>query len=140
MKHFLLDTNVVIDYLIDRKPFSDMTEKLFGYAEKRKLVIYISAVSYTNIAYILRKHTTQKEILRLLSDLSEMVQTIDLTQTVIKTSLQANFKDFEDAVQYHCAISNKKIDAIITRNEKDFKHSDISILSPEEALSLIANS
>ncbi len=140
MKHFLFDTDVIIDYLIDRKPFSEITEKLFAYAEISKIKIYVPAVSYTNIAYILRKHATHNELKKLLHDLMEMTQTLDVTKEIINTALKSDFKDFEDSVQYHCATSNKKIEAIVTRNEKDFRRSDISVLSPEEALSLVKNS
>jgi predicted nucleic acid-binding protein len=53
--------------------------------------------------------------------------------------MKSNFKDFEDAIQYYTALSNKKMDAIVTLNGKDFKNSDLAVLTPLEALSVIEN-
>jgi predicted nucleic acid-binding protein len=60
MKHFFLDTNVIIDLLIDREPSSEPVAQLFEYAEKGKITLYVSALSYSNIYYILRKTCTHK--------------------------------------------------------------------------------
>lgn len=66
-----------------------------------------------------------------------MVETIGVTREVIRESLDSDFKDFEDAIQYFTARTRKGIDAIITRNIADFKLSKITILSPDEAVGLI---
>ena len=139
MKHVFFDTNILIDFLADRKPFSVAAAKLFNLADKGKLCIYISAVSYNNIYYILRQYSSHKEALKLLSILAEMTEIIDVTKSVIRESLGSDFKDFEDAIQYHSALTNKKIDAIVTRDTKDFKTSVISVLTPTEALSVLEN-
>jgi predicted nucleic acid-binding protein len=137
MKNIFLDTNIVIDFLADRKPFSLSAAKLLNHAVKGKIVIYISAVSYNNIYYALNQRLTNKETIKLLDDISEMTEITDVTATIIKKSLKTDFKDFEDAIQYNCAISNSKIESIITRNTKDFKKSLLPVLTPAEALSII---
>lgn len=137
MKNLFLDTNVIIDVLADRKPFSVPSSKLFDYAEKAKVSLYISALSYSNIYYIIRKTCSHKEMLSLLRDLEAITLTLDVTKHIITNSLNTNFKDFEDAIQYNTALSNKKIEAIITRDPKDFKNNDISVFTPDEALSVI---
>lgn len=137
MKNLFLDTNIIIDVLADRKPFSKAAAKIFDYAEKGKINLFISALSYTNIYYIIRKQCSHKEMLITLRNLEAITETIDLTRQIISKSLTADFKDFEDSVQYHTALSNKKITAIVTRNGKDFKKSDLVILTPEEALGII---
>jgi predicted nucleic acid-binding protein len=137
MKHLFLDTNVIIDVLADRKPFSESAAILFDYAEKGKINIYISALSYSNIYYIVKKICTHKEMISLLRDLEAISFTIDVTKQIIIDSMNAPFKDFEDSIQFHTALSNNKVEAIITRNSRDFKNNDIAILSPEEALSTI---
>ncbi len=137
MKHFLLDTNVVIDFLTDRRPFSLVAAKFFDYSEKGKIKIYLTAVSYNNTYYIIKKLTSHKETIKILKELEAISETIDTTHEAIKHALHSEFKDFEDAIQYFTAKTNKKLDAIITRNVADFKLSKISILTPEEAVGLI---
>ena len=137
MKNVFLDTNVIIDVLTDRQPFSNAGAKLFDHCEKGKINLFISALSYSKIYYIIRKTCSHKQMLMTLKDLEALVETIDVTKQIVAKSLQSDFKDFEDAIQYYTALSNKKIAAIVTRNGKDFKKSDLAILTPEETLSII---
>jgi predicted nucleic acid-binding protein len=137
MKNIFLDTNVLIDFFADRKPFSINAAKLFDYSLKRKINIYISAISYNNIYYIIRQSLSHSETIKLLTEISEWTNVIDLTKDIINKSLKSDFKDFEVAIQYNCAKSLKKIDCIVTRNTKDFKTSSLPILTPKEAMSLI---
>ena len=137
MKSIFLDTNVLIDFFADRKPFSIDAARLFDYSLKKKITIYISAVSYNNIYYIIRQSLTHAETIKMLTEISEWTNVIDLTKEIINKSLTSDFKDFEDAIQYHCAKSNNKIDLIVTRDTKDFKISSLPILSPKEAVALI---
>lgn len=139
MKHIFLDTNIVIDFLADRKPFSLFAAKLFNFSILGKAKIYVSAVSYNNIYYILRQSHSSVETLKLLDELSEMTEITDLTKSIIKKSLKSDFKDFEDAIQYNCALSLYKVDFIVTRDTKDFKKSTLSIMTPEEAVRLLEN-
>ena len=137
MKNLFIDTNIVIDVIANRKPFSEAGAKLFHYAENRKIHLFISALSYSNIYYILRKLISHKEMLKTLKNIEFFTETIDVTKQVISNSLNSDFKDFEDAIQYYTASSNKKIDTIVTRNGKDYKARHIPILTPEEVLSII---
>lgn len=137
MRNLFLDTNVIIDVLADRKPFSESSAKLFDYGEKGKINLYISALSYSNIYYIVRKICSHNEMLSMLRDLEAMTTTLDVTKQVIADSLNSSFKDFEDSIQYNTAISNKKVEAIVTRDPRDFKNDVISVFTPEEALSTI---
>ena len=139
MRQIFLDTNIVIDFLANRKPFSLYAAKLFNYALLGKVKIYISAVSYNNIYYILRQSHSSAAAIKLLNELSEMAEIADVSKSIIKESLESDFKDFEDAIQYNCALSLSKIDFIVTRDTKDFKKSSLSILTPEEAVSWLEN-
>ena len=104
MKIIFLDTNVIIDFLADRLPFS------------------INAA---------------EETIKYLEELSEMTERIDVTKSIIKKSLKSEFKDFEDAIQYHCALTILKMDFIVTRNSKDFKKSTLPVMNPQEAIGII---
>jgi hypothetical protein len=77
--------------------------------------------------------------LKLLDELCEMTEIADVTKSIIKKSLKSDFKDFEDAIQYYCALSLPKLDFIVTRDTKDFKKSTVSIMTPEEAVRLLEN-
>jgi predicted nucleic acid-binding protein len=134
MINFFLDTNIVIDFLTDRKPFSSLAGKLFDYSEKGEVKLYLSAVSYSNIYYVVRKVSSHKETIKILSRLEEMTEIIDTTSSTIKNAIDSEFKDFEDALQYYSAKLNTNINGIVTRNGGDFKHSTISILTPGEAI------
>ena len=134
MKHLFLDTNVIIDFLADRKPFSDKAALIFDQAVAGKLKIYISAVSYNNIYYILRQSFSNNETIKLLNQLNEMTEIADVTKTIIKQALRSDFKDFEDAIQYHCALSLSKLDLIVTRDTKDFRKSVLPVMNPQEAV------
>ena len=140
MKHLFLDTNVLIDFLADRKPYSIDVARLFNFSFQKKVVLYVAAVSYNNIYYILRRTLSHSETIRVLSELEDWTEIIDVSKEVIKKSLKSDFKDFEDAIQYNCALTLTKIDFIVTRDTKDFKKSTLSIMTPEEAVSLLENS
>ena len=137
MINLFLDTNVVIDFLTDRKPYSHLAGKLFDYSEKGEVKLYLSAVSYSNIYYIVKKVSSHKEAVRILTRLDEMTDIIDTTTSTIKNALGSEFKDFEDAIQYYSARLNSNINGIVTRNGGDFKHSSISILTPDEAVKFV---
>lgn len=137
MKNIFLDTNILIDFFANRKPFSIESAKLFNYSFKKKINIYISAVSFNNIYYILRQSCSHAETTNMLAELNEWTDVIDVTKDIIKKSIKSEFKDFEDAIQYNCAKSLSKIDFIVTRDTKDFKLSTLPILTPKEAVSLV---
>ena len=134
MKHIFLDTNVVIDFLADRRPFSIDAAQLFDLAVEGKIKIYISAVSYNNIYYILHQSLTSNATIKLLDELASMTEIADVTNEVIRNSLKTDFKDYEDAIQYYCALNVPEIEFIVTRNTKDFKKSTIAVLTPAEAI------
>jgi predicted nucleic acid-binding protein len=133
----LIDTNVLIDFLADRQPFSISAGRLFTLSLNKKIKIFISAISYNNIYYILKQNSTHKETIKILTELSAMTEVIDLTMNILTNALKSEFKDFEDAIQYYSALTNTKIDKIVTRNTKDFKRSEIAVMTPDEVLSIL---
>ncbi len=135
MKHIFMDTNVVIDFLANRQPFSRDAARLFNIAVDGKARIYISAVSYNNIYYILRQSLTNNATIKLLDELAEITEIADVTNAIIRQSLKTDFKDYQDAIQYYCALNIPEIDFIVTRNTKDFKKSTLPVLTPAEAIS-----
>ena len=134
MKQVFMDTNIVIDFLANRQPFAMDAAKIFDLAVNGKVRIFIAAVSYNNIYYILRQSMSGIATLKLLGELADMTEITDVTAVIIRQSLKTDFKDYEDAIQYHSALSIVDLDFIVTRNTKDFKKSTLAVLTPAEAL------
>ena len=131
MKVFI-DTNIVLDLLLQRRNFLINAEKIFSLAYKGKIVLYFSAVSFVSVTYYLGKHTN-KDIKAVLEDLCKIVKILPFNQRIIENTLHSNFKDIEDGYQYFTAKENN-IHIMITRNVKDFLVDDISVVTPEEFL------
>lgn len=138
MNHLFVDTNVIIDFLSDRKPFSEHASFIFDLAEKKKLTLHVSAISINNIYYVTKQLMSHYQSIALLKELMNLVNIIDLTESILDKSLKSGFNDFEDSIQYYSALTNKKIQAIVTRNVKDFKKSSIPIFTPYETISFLS--
>jgi predicted nucleic acid-binding protein len=137
VKSFFIDTNILLDFLADRKPYSDQAAIIFENQQQGKLNLYVSAISFNNLYYVICKIEGHKTAIKLLKELTDIVTIIPLEQSIIQNSLESNFSDFEDAIQYYSALKTKSVKGIITRNTKDFKKSELPILTPELAIKLI---
>lgn len=131
MKHYFVDTNIVIDMLADRIPFADAACAVFDLAEHGDIKLSICALSYSNIYYIVRREIGHDATIEALKELTNIVNILAVDDDIIKQSLHSNFGDFEDAIQYFSAMADSSIEGIITRNPKDFKHSVIPLVSPD---------
>ena len=133
MKHYLVDTNVIIDLLLNREG-ADAAAALLDGAERGEYKLSLCSLSYTNIYYSLRKYLSHDERISCLSQICDVLHTVPVDGLVISMALQSGWRDFEDAVQYCSAVASKTVDGIITRNEKDFLLSKIPIISSSEFL------
>jgi predicted nucleic acid-binding protein len=129
-----LDTDVVLDHLADRQPFSEYAHRLFALAEQDEITLCISALSFSNLYYILRKLKNGDEALSLLRKLKGLVKVTLIGEAEVKSALGQNFKDFEDALQCFSAKTENDMIVIITRNKFDFPKNLIRVESPEEFL------
>lgn len=126
-----IDTNVMLDLLGERFPFYDSIAKIASLADIGQITMVVSALSYATVSYFLTKFQSSemaKEKLRKFRIISEIC---DLDETVIEKGLNSNFSDFEDALQYFSAIKSD-CTILITRNGKDFKESQIPVMTTEE--------
>jgi predicted nucleic acid-binding protein len=128
MKQVFMDTNVVIDFLANRQPFAMDAAKLFDLAVSGKVRIFIAAVSYNNIYYILRQSMPANATLTLLEELADMTEITDVTNAVIRQSLKTDFKDYEDAIQYHSALSIPDLDLLLLEIPKTLKRVSLLFL------------
>lgn len=134
MKHIFLDTNVVIDFLTGRHPFVNDAAQLFDAVVAGSCKVYISALSYHNIWYILRQSQPQAGTIHLLNGLEEITEIAPVSAGAVKRALSSGMKDFEDALQYFSALELNKIEILVTRNTKDFKGSTLAVMTPAEAV------
>lgn len=137
MSRFLIDTNIVIDLLAKRNGFYDDAAELFSLADKNKLTLSISSLTFANTNYILTKLKTVNEAREILRKFKVLVDILTLNDKITDLALSdESFPDFENGLQYYSAIENQ-IDVIITRNKKDFKNSKIPVLTAKEFLAKI---
>ena len=134
MRDLFIDTDVIIDFLIDRKPFSREAAIIFTLIEQKKLRGFSSSLTFSNLYYVLRKIESHNRVISKLDSLSKMVGILKVEEQTIKNALASGFPDFEDSIQYFSAVDSKKIDVIITRNIKDFKKSEIPVMTPGDFL------
>ncbi len=132
MKKIFVDTNIIVDLIADRKPFSKFAIDLFSKAENKKIKLFTSSHSIVTTHYLLKKYIEEKDLRNILYDLTDYITIIPIEGETIKKGLRSKHKDFEDALQIICANSIEKIDCIVTRNIKDFKDCEITVLTPDE--------
>jgi len=134
MSNLLVDTNVVLDLLAKREPFYDSAAKLFSLADKKKITLSISTLTFANTNYVLTRLKTADKAREILRRFRVLVKVLSLDDKVIDLALNdQSFKDFEDGLQYYSAIENG-LDMIITRDLSDFRESRIPVMTPEEYL------
>ncbi len=136
MTKVFVDTDVCIDLLSGRKPFNKTAEILFSLADKKKTKIYISSLSFSNIDYVLRSQYSSLHSRQLLGKFKTLVSVLPVDSKTIDLAIVSEFNDFEDAIQYACAIENS-LTTIITRNVKDYKKASITVLTPESFIAII---
>ena len=126
----LIDTNVVLDFLQGRQPFLEHAARLFERIDSEEIEGFIAATTITNIYYIIRRaagrEVAQDAIAQVLTDLT--ICAVDLE--VLQQAFALNFDDFEDAVQYACAMMHR-VDVIVTRDVRGFIDAEIPVVLPE---------
>jgi len=128
-----LDTNVIIDLMIEREPFAEEAKEIFATKDDYNYDIIVSALTIANLAYVIDR--LNKKPHEIIAALLPLVSIVDLSASTIAETIVSVFKDFEDGLQHFSALA-AKADVIVTRNEKDFKHSLIPVMSPREFLDL----
>ena len=131
-----LDTNILIDVVANRQPWVREALILFELARQGKLTLVTTDYSFLNIAYVTRKLYSREELKALLKKLSKYMEVVEMGKDVVFEALEGGWKDMEDHVQSLVA-RREKVDAIITRNEKDFALSEVQVLSPSTFLGMV---
>ncbi len=140
MQKVLIDTDVILDFFFDRKPFSDNAAQILALCELNQIKGFITSVIISNVYYLLRQTATHEKVVEKLVQLTSITEVLTTDKTVILKALNSSFKDFEDALQNFSAEISGEVDVIITRNIKDYKQSSLGVLSPGNYLkTFIAN-
>ena len=129
-----VDTNIIIDVLMQRSGFHEDAIRLFSLGDSHRINLIVSALSISNTYYILSRLIPERHVRVELKKVKEYFETKPLTDELIGFAINdMNFPDFEDGIQYYTAMENR-CEFIITRNKKDFKNSQIPVLNPFEFL------
>lgn len=134
--NILFDTNVLLDALLDRKPFGWEAARLFNAVEESRINGFICANSVTTICYLLQKGKSISPANQKIKTLLDLFDIAPVNRSVLEDALESAFLDYEDGVVYHSALSIKA-DGIVTRNRKDYARSTITIYSPGELLAAL---
>ena len=137
MKKILIDTDVILDFFFDRKPYSEQSTIILSYCERGLLKGFITPVIISNTYYLLRRTAKHEKVIEKLRQLLTITHVLQMDRIVIEKALNSEFKDFEDALQNFAAINYGEIEVIITRNVKDYRKSEIGVLTPESFVKLM---
>ena len=133
----LVDTNVVLDVLMKREPYTEAAQHILTKCANREIVGYLAAHSIPNLFYILRKAYSQKERRKFIKNLCDIFRISDLNaEKIMAAAENEDFSDFEDCLQEECAVE-VMADYIVTRNPGDYKTSRIKVIEPGEFVELL---
>ena len=132
----LFDTNVILDVLLDREPFSTTAAKLFSKVETGEITGYVCATTITTIHYLARKVIGTGSAMEEINKLMTLFEIAPVNRAVLDAAILSEFKDFEDAVVHESGVY-KETQGIVTRDLDGFKKSKINIYLPDELLLML---
>jgi len=133
MDKIYIDSDIILDLLGKREPFSPYAARLFSLVDSGEITAYVSPLIFSNLYYILRKLSSKETAVKSLHKLKLLVKIPPIDDKIIELALLSDFIDFEDAIQYYTAKENG-INYLITRNKKDYKKTDLIVCTAEEYL------
>jgi predicted nucleic acid-binding protein len=132
-----LDTNVLLDHLLDREPFADNATELWSMAERREIVGCIAAISFNFVYYIVRHEANERKARQAIKGMRDVFEIVEVDAQVINQAIDADFADFEDAIQHACAMRTAATH-LITRDLPGYRRSEIPVLTPEAYLATLS--
>jgi predicted nucleic acid-binding protein len=131
MKKVLIDTNIILDIALQRDPFFEDACEIFTKIDNGEIKGFVTASSISDIYYISKKSCGREKTITFIRELIDAIDILSVTKENIIDALNAEFKDFEDAIQ-SCVADMNRIDIIVTRNKPDFEKSTIEVYTPAE--------
>jgi len=137
MKRVFLDTDVLIDFLSDRQPYSQDAAALLSWVIQHKWEILVSAISFDNIYYVMRRNGVgQASAIKALQKIHDITTCVAVDAAIISAALESDFKDFEDGIQFFAAMQAGDVNFFITRNLKDYKKAAVQVATPQQFMTL----
>jgi predicted nucleic acid-binding protein len=130
---FLLDTDVVLDFVLEREPFVEAARTLFDLIAAGAHEGYVSAITPVNVFYIGRKAKGDVATKQAIRDLLDAVRVCPVDQNALNDALASPIADYEDAVQHASAAANR-LEAIVTRNVGDYRNAALPVFTPTDLL------
>ena len=137
MTSVFLDTDVILDLFIEREPHHSVALRFFSYLQVHadSIHAYTSPVVIANVGYILGKARSESYAVRKIKGLRDFVRVLPMTEAEVDRAIQRPGNDFEDSLQYHCAIASA-VKIIVTRNGDDFLTDGVQTLEPDEFIKM----
>ncbi|MDE6212068.1 MAG: PIN domain-containing protein [Lachnospiraceae bacterium] len=133
----LIDTNVIIDALTSRKPWSESAEQIFIMSANHMMDMYITASSATDIYYLVKKYLhSADQAKRVMEKLYSLIGILTVSGAECIDALASSVSDYEDAVVERVSVK-ADMDFIITRNVKDYQQGLVKALSPDDFIVLM---
>lgn len=128
-----LDTNVWIDFLLERKPFYTLAASVLSYADSKSYKLCVSTLTVVNAHYICceRFRMPTAIVISKMEALSDLLTICSVSQEDISQAYSDGWADFEDSVQHNAAL-RAGASCIVTRNKKDFAQASLPVMTPEE--------
>jgi len=133
MEKVFVDTDIVLDLFSNRESFYSHSAHLFSEADKGKIRIHVSSLTFSNLNYILSRQYSVDQARKKLLKFKTLITVLSVTDKVVELALSSDFKDFEDGLQYFTAIENN-LKTLLTRNLKDYKTAEITVMTAEQFL------
>lgn len=133
MDKVFVDTDITLDLLAAREPYYSAAASLFSLADNGKARIFVSSLSFSNLNYIFGRQFAADQVKKKLFKFKTLVTVLPVGDKTVELALSSDFKDFEDGLQYFTAIE-AGIKTLLTRNLKDYKTAEISVMSAENYL------
>lgn len=131
MNKVLIDTDVLLDFFMNRQPFAEYSSQMVALCELGEIRGFVTPVIVSNLYYILRRNSTHGKVISKITELLQLLDVLSMDKTVVTYALQSGFNDFEDSLQHASALQSGEINVIVTRNIKDYKKSEIGVMTPE---------
>ena len=133
MRKVFIDADVILDFLLDREPFINEITEIIEVSVASEFALCVSSVALSNLHYIITRIENVRSANSKIRKILKLVKVENVGQSTVVKAMESDFKDFEDGMQNYCAEEvNHKI--IVTRNTKDYKTSNLAIMTPKEFL------
>jgi len=135
---YLLDINIVLDYLLGREPWHPLAKALFTAESQERVDLFVAANTLATLHLFIRKRDSRKKALAKIGILLSRLRIADVTAAVLARAVRLELDDFEDGIQAGAALE-AGIPVLVTRNTKDFGRIEaLQVLAPEVALAALS--